>query len=98
MGLVQGVTDRIGARGVVFLRCVNSSSNLLDVRPLIRSMISLGATFGGQLVRIWTWSLLTTPFTILISSASQVSLTSSRARSAISVLSTPQRYFDTQTK
>lgn len=35
----------------------NSSNSFADVRPLIRLMISLGAIFGGQLVRICTWSL-----------------------------------------
>mgnify|MGYP006940458369 CR=1 FL=1 len=61
---------------------------LLDVRPLIRLMISLGARVGGQLVRMCTWSLLTTPFTIRISNASHVSHTNSGTRSAISPVST----------
>jgi hypothetical protein len=34
---------------------------LLDVRPLIRRIISLGAIVGGAETKIWTWSLLTTP-------------------------------------
>jgi len=60
---------------------------LLDVRPLIRPIISLGAIFGEQIFRSWTWSLLT-PFTILISNASQVSGTNSRTRSATSPVGT----------
>ncbi len=37
-----------------FFRCGNSSNSLLDVRPLIRLMISLGAMLGGQLASMCT--------------------------------------------
>ena len=72
----------------LFFTCGNSSNSLLDVRPLIRRMISLGAIVGGELTRICTRSLLTTPFTILISKASHVDLTNSRTRSATSPVNT----------
>ena len=32
---------------------------MLELRPLILRMISLGAIVGGALTRIWTWSPLT---------------------------------------
>ena len=85
-----------------FFRCGNSSNNLLDVRPLIRLIISLGAMVGGQLAKICTWSLLTTSLIIRISKASHVSRTgnptNSRIRSTTSPLNTLYRYFVTHTK
>ena len=49
----------------LFFRCGNSSNSRLAVLPLIRLIISLGAIVGGALTKICTWSLLTTPLTIV---------------------------------
>lgn len=61
-------------------------------------MISLGASSGGALTSMWTWSPLTTPLTILISKASHVCITNSLTLIATSPVKTPYRYFATNTK
>ena len=61
-------------------------------------MISLGAMVGGALTKMCTWSLLTTPFTILISNVAHTWRTNYLTRSATSPVRTLYRYFVTHTK
>lgn len=66
-----------------------SAAYLRARRPLPVSPHDLAQSIvDGKLVRICKWSLLTTPFTTRISSASHVSRSKSRPRSASSQIST----------
>ena len=71
--------------------------HLLDVLPFNRLTKSLIASDGRYSTCIWTWSLLTTPFKILTSSASHICLTKSLHLFWISPSRTLYRYFVTHT-
>jgi hypothetical protein len=74
-----------------------SSCNLRDVRPFKRFTMSLMFSDGLYSMWICTWSLLTTPLSILTSSESQICFTSSRHLFWISPSKTLYLYFVTQT-
>ena len=65
-----------------------SCCNSLEVRPFNRLMISLIDFDAGYSMCMWTWSLLTTPLRILMSSVSQIWMISSRHRFCTSPLRT----------
>src|SRR5215210_9505538 len=74
-----------------------SCCNSLEVRPLNLLTRSESDFDGGYSMCMWTWSLLTTPLSILTSSASQICTSRSRHRTLISPVSTSKRYLVTHT-
>ena len=68
-----------------------------EVRPFNRFTKSEIDFDGGYSICICTWSLLTTPLSILTSSVSQICTIKSRHLTLISPCSTWYRYFVTQT-
>src|ERR1044071_3663847 len=68
-----------------------------EVRPFSRLTISDSDFDGGYYMCICTWSLLTTPLSILTSSVSQICTIKSRHLTFISPCSTWYLYFVTQT-
>ena len=74
-----------------------SCCNIREVRPLNLFTKSDSDFDGGYSMCICTWSLLTTPLSILTSSVSQICTIKSRHLTLISPCSTWYRYFVTQT-
>jgi len=76
----------------------NSSCKILDDLPFSFFTRLLIDNLAGYSMCICTWSLLTTPFSIRTSSASQVWISSSLHLLCTSPLNTGYRYFVTHTK
>jgi len=74
-----------------------SCCNMREVRPLNLFTKSDSAFDGGYSMCICTWSLLTTPLSILTSCVSQICTIKSRHLTLIYPCSTWYRYFVTQT-